>query len=208
MLCVEALVFQQPGVLVVALALVVLGIIGHPWSPVGWLFRAIAPPPRDLEPRAPVRFSQGLAVIFLGLACLSFLAGLPVVGWVLAGAVAALALLASIFGVCVGCHLYRLLPRGKAPDDDVRSLLSLSGSGPWVVVLTAPGCSRCGPVVDAVSEKSDGAATIVDLVREPAARALPVKSVPAVLRVGVDGAISETLTGHIDDSAIDGLLSV
>ena len=46
-------------------ALVLLGLAGPRVSPVAWLFRLIARPPRELEPAAPVRFSQALAAVFL-----------------------------------------------------------------------------------------------------------------------------------------------
>ena len=39
---------------------------------------------------------------------IAFLVGLPVVGWVLAGAVAGLQALLAATGICVGCRLYFL----------------------------------------------------------------------------------------------------
>ena len=74
-LALEAAVFGQPAALAVALALVLLSLLGPRWSPVAWLFRRIAPPATDLEPAAPVRFSQGLAAVFLAAALALVLAG-------------------------------------------------------------------------------------------------------------------------------------
>lgn len=208
-LCLEALIFQTPGVVAVALVLVVLGLAGHPWSPVGWLFRLIAPPPRELEPQAPVRFSQVLAVIFLGLATGAFALGFTLVGWILAGIVASLALLSAIFGLCVGCEIYRfVLARRTADGESAGDLLGLEGSGPWLVVLTAPGCARCGPVADAVSAKAaPGDVRVVDLSERPSAAGLPVKSVPAVLAIDRAGAIVAARAGRLAESDIDEVLA-
>ena len=58
------------------------------------------------EHEYPPRFAQALGATFLGLATVAFLVGLPVLGWVLAGAVGALQTLLAATGVCVGCRLY------------------------------------------------------------------------------------------------------
>src|SRR5689334_24087741 len=103
-LALEAAIFDQPAALAVALALVLLSLLGPRWSPVAWLFRRIAPPARDLEPAAPVRFSQGIAAVFLAVALALVLAGQEVAGWALAGLVAAIALVSAITGFCIGCE--------------------------------------------------------------------------------------------------------
>ena len=207
-LCLEALIFQTPGVVAVAFALVVLGFIGHPWSPVGWLFRLIAPPPRELEPRAPVRFSQGLAVLFLGVACLAFLADLTVIGWILTALVMSLALLSAIFGLCVGCEIYRFVLARRTSAEPARSLLGLGDSDPRLVVLTAPGCARCGPVADAVRLKAgEKQVAVVDLAARPEAAGLPIKSVPAVLALDDQGGISAVRAGDVAPDDIDAVLA-
>jgi hypothetical protein len=64
------------------------------------------------DPR-PHNFAQGLGGVFLLVSSLAFLFGLPVLGWVIAGLVVALALLNLTTGICAGCFLYfqwRLLP--------------------------------------------------------------------------------------------------
>ena len=45
---------------------------------------------------------------FLALATLAFVVGLPVVGWLLVAAVAALQTLLAATGICVGCRMYFL----------------------------------------------------------------------------------------------------
>jgi hypothetical protein len=64
------------------------------------------------DPR-PHNFAQGLGGVFLLVSSSAFLFGLPVLGWVIAVLVVALALLNLTTGICVGCFLYfqwRLLP--------------------------------------------------------------------------------------------------
>jgi uncharacterized membrane protein YhaH (DUF805 family) len=64
------------------------------------------------DPR-PHNFAQGLGGVFLLVSSLAFLLVLPVVGWVIAALVVALALLNLTTGICVGCFLYfqwKMLP--------------------------------------------------------------------------------------------------
>ena len=44
-LCLEAIVFDQPAAVAVALGLVLLALAGPRYSPVAWLFRLVARPP-------------------------------------------------------------------------------------------------------------------------------------------------------------------
>jgi len=73
--------------------------------------------PGALEDARPPRFANFVGVIFLGTSLLAHAAGLPILGWILAGIVGALALLAGLTGLCVGCWMYRLLAplRGIRP---------------------------------------------------------------------------------------------
>lgn len=68
-------------------------------------------PPADLEDPRPPRFAAAVGVAFLGTASVAFAAGAVGVGWALALAVAALAGLAAVTGICVGCEIYVLLAR-------------------------------------------------------------------------------------------------
>jgi hypothetical protein len=61
-----------------------------------------------LEDARPPRFANVVGAIFLGAATVAFLAGWDTVGTALGGIVAALALLASLTGLCVGCEAYKL----------------------------------------------------------------------------------------------------
>jgi hypothetical protein len=199
-LSLEALVFGQPAALGVALALVLLSLAGPRWSPVGWVFRRIAPPAQELEPAAPVRFAQCLAAVFLAVALILIGAGAAVAGWVLAGLVAAVALLSAATGLCVGCEAYRLLLASRrGGEEDVRGALGLTGGGPWLVMLTAPGCARCEPAARRL-EAAAGAREVVrvSLAEHPGAAALPVRSVPAALAVGADGRLRAARAGRLE----------
>jgi hypothetical protein len=87
-------------------------LIGRPWPTVRRLLKL--GPPAELESDYPPRFAQALGTVGLGLATLAFLLGASTIGWLLAGAVAALQLLLAATGYCVGCKLYFL--RWYAPD--------------------------------------------------------------------------------------------
>ena len=65
---------------------------------------------------APHRFAQGVGAAFLAASTLALFVGASVVGWVLAGIVAALALLNVVVGFCAGCFVYyQLARRGWLP---------------------------------------------------------------------------------------------
>ena len=70
-------------------------------------------PPADLEDPRPPRFAATIGVAFLTAATIAFVAGATTVGWVLALIVAALAGLAAVTGICVGCEVYVLLARWR-----------------------------------------------------------------------------------------------
>jgi hypothetical protein len=60
------------------------------------------------EHEYPPRFAQAMGGTFLALAAVAFLVGLPVLGWLLAGAVAGLQTLLAATGICIGCRMYFL----------------------------------------------------------------------------------------------------
>lgn len=66
---------------------------------------------------APHRFAQGMGAAALAAATLALLVGAGTLGWLLAGLVAALALLNVTAGFCAGCFIYyQLGRRGWLPD--------------------------------------------------------------------------------------------
>lgn len=63
--------------------------------------------PTTPEPAAPHRFAKLLGATGTALASGLLLAGVPLVGYVVAGLVALAAGLAATTGICLGCRMYR-----------------------------------------------------------------------------------------------------
>jgi hypothetical protein len=70
-------------------------------------------PPAELEDPRPPRFAATVGVVFLTLATVAFVAGATTLGWVLSLIVAALAALAAVTGICVGCEMYLFVARRR-----------------------------------------------------------------------------------------------
>lgn len=128
----NAIKFSQT---VIAVWIAVAGALGAPWliiflaaalavsagSPGRSLFRLlyerVAVPAGVVRPRVipddpvPHRFAQGLGAVVLWLSSLTLLVGVPLLGWLLAGLVAVLALLNVLAGFCAGCFIYYQLAR-------------------------------------------------------------------------------------------------
>jgi hypothetical protein len=120
---------------------------------------------------------------------------------VVAALVAVVALFSAISGICVGCEVYRLWLATRTGGDggDLRGDLGLEGRGPWLVVLTAPGCARCEPVAREMERAAgDRPVQRVSLADHPRAASLPVRSVPAALAVGDDGRLRVARAGRLD----------
>jgi len=64
------------------------------------------PPPKELEPAAPVRFAQLVGLAFAVAAAAGYLFGWPVLGAAMAGLALAAAFLNAVFGLCLGCEVY------------------------------------------------------------------------------------------------------
>lgn len=73
-------------------------------------------PPAELEDPRPPRFAATVGVVFLVAASIAFLAGLPGLAWALALIVAALAGLAAVTGICVGCEMWLLFARRRGVE--------------------------------------------------------------------------------------------
>lgn len=114
--------FLADAPLVVPLIAVALGvsalfgtrysILGRPWPTVRRTLRL--GPPKELESEYPPRFAQLLGWVGLTLATALFAIGVPLGGWLSAGAVATLQTLLVVTGYCLGCRLYFL--RWYAPS--------------------------------------------------------------------------------------------
>jgi len=80
--------------------------LGRPWPTIRRLLKL--GPPSSPEPELGPRFAQGFGFIVLvaGLALVAV--GVPLLGWLLIGAVAALQTVLAVTGICIGCMLYGL----------------------------------------------------------------------------------------------------
>jgi hypothetical protein len=113
------LVTARPvAVVLLALQTVVFAIgalRGIQHTPYAAVFRSVVrprlAPPADLEDPRPLRFAQGVGLVFAGVGLVGFLAGSTVVGLVATGLALVAALLNAGFGLCLGCELYLILRR-------------------------------------------------------------------------------------------------
>lgn len=101
-----AFVFRQPLVVPVVGVLAAAGAVGGVRAhPLHLVFARVTagrlPPARTFEPEADVQAQAITAVVLLALASLAFLAGVSVVGWLLALIEAAVATLAATTGLHV-----------------------------------------------------------------------------------------------------------
>jgi hypothetical protein len=106
-----AFVFQWwPLVAMVLSVVTVTRFLGHSAGLFTWAYRSLIEPRMTStvrwEPAAPPRFSQTLAVAFLGLAVVLFSTGFAVAGWATTLVVTTLATLSAAARICVGCILY------------------------------------------------------------------------------------------------------
>lgn len=72
----------------------------------------LAPPSETEDPRPP-RFAATVGVLFLVAATLAFAADKMPLGWALSLIVAALAGLAAVTKICVGCEVYLFIARRR-----------------------------------------------------------------------------------------------
>lgn len=72
--------------------------------------RIVRPAPKADDPR-PHLFAQGVGALVLTFSSIALFAGLPLLGWALAGVVAALAAVNLFLGFCMGCFIYYQLAR-------------------------------------------------------------------------------------------------
>ena len=105
---------------VFAVVLLLGAALGPRWGPFLRLYGvAIRPrlgPPSELEDPRPPRFAAAVGVVFLSAATAAFLAGSDAFGWGLSLVVAALAALAAVSGICVGCEIYLALARRRGVE--------------------------------------------------------------------------------------------
>jgi hypothetical protein len=100
------------GVALAFASIAVSGVFGLKYSIYGAIWRRIVRFAHlgkvEPEHEYPPRFAQVFGSVVLAVSLLAFALGLPVVGWLLAGAVAALQTVLALTGYCLGCRLYFL----------------------------------------------------------------------------------------------------
>jgi Domain of unknown function (DUF4395) len=99
------------GWLVLAQAVVfAISAIRPRYSPYNLIYRTLVAPrlprPTELEPAAPVRFSQALGFFFAAVSAIGYLGGVTLLGLVFAALALMAAFLNAAFGLCLGCETY------------------------------------------------------------------------------------------------------
>jgi hypothetical protein len=148
-----------------------------------------------IEDSRPPKFANQVGFVFLSTATLAHVVGLPLLGNALGLIVAALALLAAVTGLCVGCEMYKIGARlrgirGRSIDRvDLAELGAPADAGELVVAFSHPLCTDCR---ETLAELSGGPVSLVTIdVRErpDLARRYGIALVPTVLRVNGDGRV-------------------
>jgi len=155
--------------------------------------------PGPVKDARPVRFANLVGLVFLSAASLAHLAGFPRLGWTLGLLVAALALLAALSGLCVGCEMYRLLARlrGIGPRRVARIDLREIGAEPrngLVVQFTHPRCSDCQALKKTLTAQGIPLALVDVSTRPDLARKYGITLVPLAFKVDAGGRILARVT--------------
>lgn len=188
----------------VALLALQLGLgltFGRRWClPCVFYFEVIQPRLGEgaIEDARPPRFANVVGAVFLGSATAAFALGATLVGNVLTGAVAALAALAAVTGLCVGCEIYRIGARLRGVRPGGLDRVDLAEIGvdarrSVVVHFTHPLCSGCNEVAAKLHERGEDVIA-VDVSRRPElARKYHVTVVPTTVAVDRGGRVTARL---------------
>ncbi|MFJ9847699.1 DUF4395 domain-containing protein [Kitasatospora sp. NPDC101155] len=86
-------------------------------SPYGLLFRAFVlprlAPPTATEDERPLRFAQGVGLVFTSVGTLGYLTGVTWLGLLATAFALAAAFLNAAFGYCLGCEMYPIVRRAQ-----------------------------------------------------------------------------------------------
>lgn len=207
---------------VFAIVLALGAVFGPEYGPILRLFQKVIRPrlaaPAELEDPRPPRFAAGVGVVFLVAASVMFAIGADGAGWTLSLIVAALAALAAISGICVGCEMYVLYVRlrggvrvvtidreaghGVSARDihhggSARVPEQFVGDEPSWLVFTTEYCAVCPRIVEEISSARPGENVHVLDVGDHTALASVhrVRRAPTVLRVDPGGLVLARLSG-------------
>jgi ribosomal protein S26 len=154
-----------------------------------------------IEDSRPPRFANMVGTVFLGAASLAYALEATIVGAALGLAVAALALLAAVTGLCVGCEIYKIVARlrgiGHRQFDrvDLAQLGVSVPAGELVVEFTHPLCTDCRQLERELRDAGRRVVT-VDVSRRPdLARRYGIAYVPTAVVVDVSGTVTSRIAG-------------
>ncbi|MEU8928132.1 DUF4395 domain-containing protein [Kitasatospora sp. NPDC048545] len=86
-------------------------------SPYDWVFRVLVlprlAPPSETEDERPLRFGQGILMVFAAVGTLGHITGVTWLCLLATSAALAAAFLNAAFGYCVGCELYPVVRRAQ-----------------------------------------------------------------------------------------------
>lgn len=180
----------------------ILGLtLGRRWClPCVFYFEVVQPRigEGDIEDSRPPRFANMLGAIFLSASTLAHVADLSTLGWLLAGLVAGLALLAAITGLCVGCEIYKIWARargirpGRVDVIDIKDL-SVSPNGRMVVQFTHPLCTGCLELTERLSADGHNVVLVDISKRADLARKYHVAVVPSAFEIEGSGRVEQRL---------------
>ncbi len=161
-----------------------------------------------LEDSRPPRFANTVGAVVLSTSALSLALGLDVLGWSLALLVAALALLAAVTGLCIGCEAYRVgahLRGVRSHQLDRVDLADIAGTGGppavgdpdqhLVVQFTHPLCTDCRELERRLVEEGRRVITVDVSKRPDLAHKYGVAVVPTAVEVALDGTVGVRLAG-------------
>jgi hypothetical protein len=144
MLCVAAMAFDQPWLLVpLAFGFWARLATGPSLSPLGQLATRVIAPRLPVEPKLvpgpPKRFAQGIGVVFSSTAVvLWFGFGLSTATWVVVGLLATAAFLEAAFGLCLGCRTFSFLMKvGIIPEHVCEACADISRRHPGLARSTS-----------------------------------------------------------------------
>jgi hypothetical protein len=152
-----------------------------------------------LEDSRPPRFANLVGVVFLGSAALAWWLGTETLASILAGIVAALALLSASTGFCAGCWAYRISARWRGVSRvrhdrlDPIDLGGLDGARRAHVEFTHPLCADCREWEERLSKRPEPLVSIDVSARPELARKYGIAVVPTVLAVAPDGTVLQRL---------------
>ena len=152
----------------------------------------------DLEDSRAPRFANIMGFVVLTAATAAHAAGAHLLGWVLGGIVAVLALLAAATGLCTGCEIYRLGARLRGiGHGDLRRVdpadVGIDAPGETVVQFTHPLCSECRTLERRLRVAGRAVVTVDVRARPDLARKYGVGIVPTAVAVDPSGVVTARL---------------